>query len=266
MSRPKLSVYILAYNEADKIGDAIASVQNWADEIVVADSSSTDGTPDIARRMGARVEQIPFRTFGQLRNDAIAACSHEWIFSLDADERMTEEAKREIDATMASPTADLYYIPRKNIFLGRWIRHGGWYPDYRQPQLFRKGALRFHEADEVHEGWDAHGSIAYLKQPIIQIPFLNLEQLQDKARRYSSLGARKLLRQRKRVGMGSALAHGLWAFVRIYVLKLGFLDGWPGFIIALGNFEGTFYRYAKAAEALRTARESSEPPAHPPAD
>ncbi len=252
MTRPKLSVYILAYNEADKIGDAIASAQGWADEIVVADSASTDGTPEIAERMGARVVQIPFRTFGQLRNDAIASCTHDWIFSLDADERMTDEARQEIDAVLQHPEADLYFIPRKNLFLGRWIKHGGWYPDYRQPQLFRKGALRFKDEDEVHERWDANGRIRRLQQPIIQIPFQNLEQLLHKANRYSSLGARKLARRNKRVSMGQALAHGIWAFVRIYVLKLGFLDGWPGFVIALGNFEGTFYRYAKAVELHRT--------------
>ncbi|MGR9117104.1 MAG: glycosyltransferase family 2 protein, partial [Gammaproteobacteria bacterium] len=97
------------------------------------------------------------------------------------------------------------------------------------------------------EGYTVNGKIAYLENAIIQIPFLNLEQLLHKMQRYSQLGARKLERQGKSVGMGEALLHGLWAFFRIYVLKLGFLDGWPGFVLALGNFEGTFYRYAKAA-------------------
>ncbi|RME61302.1 glycosyltransferase family 2 protein [Candidatus Parcubacteria bacterium] len=248
MKRPNLSVYILAYNEADKIRDAIESVRGWADEILVADSHSTDGTATVAKKLGARVVQIPFQTFGQLRNKAIAACNHEWIFSLDADERMTEEAKREIDEVLRLPAADLYFVPRRNFFFGRWIRHCGWYPDYRQPQLFRKGTLTFSEADEVHEGWKAKGEIGYLRHAIIQIPFSGLNQLQQKACRYSDLGARKLLREGQPVGMWRALAHGIWAFVRIYILKLGILDGWAGFIIALGNFEGTFYRYAKAVE------------------
>lgn len=251
---PKLSVYIIAYNEADKIADAVQSVQ-WADEVLVLDSNSTDNTESIARELGAAVKQIPFTTFGKLRNDAIASCTHEWIFSLDADERCTPAARAEIQAILHTPTADAYYVPRRNWFMGRWIKHCGWYPDYRQPQLFRKQALVFDDAAEVHEGYKINGKVGYLKSAIIQIPFQNLEQLLHKMQRYSTLGARKLERSGKAVGMGTALGHGLWAFFRIYVLKLGFLDGWAGFVLAFGNFEGTFYRYAKAA----TAKQSWKP-------
>lgn len=244
----KLSVYIIAYNEADKIADAIKSVL-WADEVLVLDSNSSDDTAKIALDMGATVKQIPFTTFGKLRNDAIACCTNEWIFSLDADERCTPAARAEILATLKNPTADAYYVPRRNWFMGRWIKHCGWYPDYRQPQLFRKQALVFDDAAEVHEGYNVNGTVGYFKSAIIQIPFQNLEQLLHKMQRYSTLGARKLERNAKPVSMGTALGHGLWAFFRIYVLKLGFLDGWAGFVLAFGNFEGTFYRYAKAATA-----------------
>lgn len=251
---PKLSVYIIAYNEADKIADAVQSVQ-WADEVLVLDSNSSDNTAGIARELGATVKQIPFTTFGKLRNDAIASCTHEWIFSLDADERCTPAARAEIQAILRNPTADAYYVPRRNWFMGRWINHCGWYPDYRQPQLFRKPALIFDDAAEVHEGYKVNGKVGYFKSAIIQIPFQNLEQLLHKMQRYSTLGARKLERSGKAAGMGTALGHGLWAFFRIYVLKLGFLDGWAGFVLAFGNFEGTFYRYAKAA----TAKQSWKP-------
>ena len=254
-SKTQLSVYVIAYNEADKIAAALNSVA-WADELLVLDSNSTDGTVQIAEEKGATVKQIPFTSFGKLRNDAIAACSHDWVFSLDADERCTPEAHSEILAILANPTADAYYVPRRNWFMGRWIKHCGWYPDYRQPQLFRKSALIFDDADEVHEGFKVHGKIGYLKSSIIQIPFQNLEQLLHKMQRYSTLGARKLERKGKQLGMGTALLNGLWAFFRIYVLKLGFLDGWAGFVIALGNFEGTFYRRAKAT----TAKLSWTPP------
>ena len=129
----KLSVYIVAYNEADKIRAAVASVK-WADEIIVADSNSTDDTADIARHMGATVVQIPFNGFGDLRNRAIRACSHEWIFSLDSDERCTPETEKEIRDMLASdPGCDAYYVPRKNFFMGKWIKHSGFYPDFRQP-------------------------------------------------------------------------------------------------------------------------------------
>jgi glycosyltransferase involved in cell wall biosynthesis len=247
----KVSAYILAYNEEAKIAEAIASV-SWADEVVVADSQSQDRTVEFAESLGARVVQLPFHTFGKLRNDAIAACRHEWIFSLDADERCTPEAQAEILSVIASSdAADAYYVPRRNYFLGRWIRHSGWYPDYRQPQLFRRGALIFNEEDEVHEGFEVQGRVAYLTQAIWQFPFRNLNQVLDKGNRYSSLGADKLERRGVRASMASALLHGLGAFFRIYILKRGFLDGWAGFVIAFGNFEGTFYRYAKLAARQR---------------
>lgn len=268
----KISAYIIAYNQEDKIEAALKSIQ-WSDEIVVADSFSTDRTALLAEQYGARVVQIPFNGFGDLRNQAIKACSHEWIFSLDSDERCTLEAKNEILSIISSDTNknsgllhDLYYVPRKNFFMGRWIRHSGYYPDYRQPQLFRKGTLIF-KPEPVHESYEiiSKKGVGYLKFPIHQIPYKNLEEMIAKKNRYSSLGAEKLeaeqctergnisdssikrpfVGKRHNCSMGSALMHGIWSFVRTYIIKLGFLDGWPGFVIALGNFEETFYKYAK---------------------
>ena len=245
---PNISVYILTYNEEAKIEAAIRSV-GWADEIVVVDSDSTDSTVSIAIELGARLVNIPFSGFGTLRNAAIEACKYDWIFSLDADERCTKEVASEIQQIIQSPGhADAYYVPRRNWFMGRWIRHSGWYPDYRQPQLFRRGAVIFRDEDEVHEGYQVEGSIGYIKNSIWQIPFRNLEQLQVKANRYSSLGSDKLIRRGVKGSMTKALLHGLGAFIQIYILKKGFLDGWAGFVIALGNYEGTFYRYAKLTE------------------
>lgn len=244
----KVSVYIIAYNEEDKIAAAVSSAL-WADEVIVADSHSSDRTAEIAESLGARVVQIDFEGFGKLRNDAIAACSHAWVFSLDSDERCTPEAAEEIRSIInRADAADTWYTPRRNWFMGRWIKHCGWYPDYRQPQLFRKGALLFNEADEVHEGFEIHGSVDHMRNAIWQFPFKDLSQIQDKGKRYSTLGALKLERRGIEPGMGKALLRGLWAFIRIYILKLGFLDGWAGFVIAFGNFEGTFYRYAKLCE------------------
>lgn len=243
----KLSVYILTYNEEEKIRDAIKSVE-WADEIVVVDSYSKDSTIDIAKELGAKVIEIPFEGFGRLRNVAIESCENDWILSLDADERCTGKVAKEIIQIINShDSLDAYYVPRRNWFMGRWIKHSGWYPDYRQPQLFRKGAILFYD-DEVHEGYRVNGRIGYLNNPIWQFPFRNLEQLLIKANRYSSLGSIKLERHGKKGSLTKALAHGFWAFFQIYILKLGFLDGWAGLIIAFGNFEGTFYRYAKLVE------------------
>ncbi len=245
-----LSVYILAYNEEAKIGAAIESVL-WADEVLVVDSGSSDRTVEIARGYGVRVEQIPFEGFGRLRNAAVELSSHEWVLSIDSDERCTPEASNEIRAIISDPGAlDAYYIPRKNYFMGRWIRHSGWYPDYRQPQLFRKGKLLYAD-DLVHEGFKALGRIGYLKSPIWQFPFADLSELLRKADRYSSLGSKKQAGRGVKGGFFKALMHGLGNFLRIYIFKAGFLDGWAGFMIAFGNFEGTFYRYAKLTTAQK---------------
>lgn len=256
----KISVYIITYNEADKIRAAVNSVL-WADEIVVADSSSQDNTVAIAEELGARVVQIPFRGFGDLRNQAMAACTHDWIFSLDSDERCTPEARDEILACVQAPQADAYYIPRRNFFMGRWIRYSGFYPDYRQPQLFRKGTLVFKD-DQVHEEFSVHTArpVGFLRNPIWQVPYKNLEEVVHKANKYSSLGAQKLAQRGRTGSLPQALLHGLWSFFHMYLLKRGILDGWPGFIIALGNFEGTFYKYAK----LHELQADWTPPPSPP--
>ncbi len=257
----KVSVYIIAYNESKKIGPAINSVL-WADEIVVVDSCSQDDTADIASKMGARVVQIDFHGFGDLRNRAMEACSHDWIFSLDADERCTPEARDEILATTADPHAgDAYYIPRRNYFMGRWIKHSGFYPDYRQPQLFKKGALVFKD-DPVHEEYSiiSDRPAGYLKQPIWQFPFKNLEEVIHKSNRYSTLGAEKLSQNGRHTSMMNALMRALWSFFQMYILKKGILDGWPGIVIALGNFNGTFYKYAK----LHELQSDWQPPPSPP--
>ncbi|GAB4334505.1 MAG: glycosyltransferase family 2 protein [Desulfobulbaceae bacterium] len=256
----RISVYIIAYNESGKISAAINSVL-WADEIVVVDSYSQDDTAAIAERLGARVVQVEFRGFGDLRNRAMAACTHDWIFSLDSDERCTPEVRDEILAIMDDPEAlDAYYVPRRNFFMGRWIKHCGFYPDYRQPQLFRKGALRFKD-DPVHEEYSivSKKKAGYLKRAIWQFPYKNLEEIIHKANRYSTLGAEKLANRGRRGTMWTALARGAWAFFQMYILKLGILDGWPGFVIAFGNFEGTFYKYAKLYELQENWEEPMSP-------
>jgi glycosyltransferase involved in cell wall biosynthesis len=261
----RISAYILAYNEAEKIADAVASVL-WADEVVVVDSASTDRTTEIAQGLGARVVQIPFHGFGALRNRAIEECRYDWIFSLDSDERCTDAVRDEILSILSStPQHDAYRVPRRNYMMGRWIRGSGWYPNFRQPQLFRKGALRY-DSDPVHEGYELLTArpLGTLKNAIWQFPFRNLEEIISKMNRYSSLGVRKL--SGKRVSMAGALGHGIWAFVKHYLFKHGYRDGWAGFVIALGNFEGTFYRYAKRYEEMQAwAPPDSQPLRRPPA-
>lgn len=246
----KISAYIIAYNEETKLAGALATV-GWADEVLVVDSGSTDATVAIAESFGARVIQAPFEGFGRLRNVAIDACKYEWIFSLDSDERCTAAAQKEIARIIASPgAADAYQVPRRNYFLGRWIRHSGWYPDYRQPQLFRKGCMRYKD-DPVHEGYLLDGRLGRLTQDIWQFPFRNLTQVLSKIDRYSTLGASRMAVHGKNSSMAKAFWHGVWAFLRHYVVRAGFLDGWAGFVIAASSAEGTFYRYAKRAAQQR---------------
>ncbi len=217
--------------------------------VVVIDSGSQDRTAEIATALGARVEQVAFRGFGDLRNRAIEHCRCDWIFSLDSDERCTGEVRDEILGILAgpSPAHDAYLVPRRNYMMGRWIKGSGWYPNFRQPQLFKNGAMRY-TLEPVHEGYEnlSGKPIGVLQNAIWQFPFRNLEEVIHKMNRYSSLGVPKIAH--KKVSMASAFGHGLWSFIKHYIFKKGFVDGWAGFVIAFGNFEGTFYRYAKRYE------------------
>src|SRR6266545_4303398 len=194
---PKITAYIIAYNEAAKIEAAVASVL-WADEVLVADSNSTDNTVALAEALGARVVQVPFHGFGDLRNRTLEHCTHEWIFSPDSDERCTAAARDEILALISGePAHDAYLVPRRSYMMGRWIEGSGWYPNYRQPQLFRKGAMRY-SPNPVHEGYELLTAkpLGHLKSAIHQVPFSNMEEVIRKMNRYSTLGAEKLTRKR----------------------------------------------------------------------
>lgn len=246
----KISVCILTFNDADTLEGAVSSAL-WADEIVVIDNGSTDRTVEIAQTLGVRVLQVSFANFGDLRNAAAEACSCDWVLSLDADERCTPAVRDEILGLLAAGLShDGYLVPRRNFMMGRWIKGSGWCPDYRGLQLFRKRAMRY-TPDPIHEGYEllSDRPPGKLENPVWHFPFRDLEEVLQKANTFSSLGARKLAQ--RRVSMWGALGHGAWAFLRHFVLKFGFRDGWAGFVIALGNFEGTFYRYAKRYEQMK---------------
>lgn len=252
----KISVFILAYNVEHKIASTLKTVQ-WCDEVVVIDSFSTDATAEIARSMGAKVVDIKFEGFGKLRIAGIEHTQHEWILSIDSDECCTPEAEAEIKAVIhADNAADAYLMPRINYFMGQRIRYCGWYPNYRQPQLFKRGKMTFPEGDLVHEGYELDGRLGKLQQPIEQVPYRDLEEVIDKSNRYSTLSAEKLYRKGKRSSIVEAYVRGLWSFFRLYIIRGGILDGKAGFVIGIGNFSGTFYKYAKLAELGRTKNET----------
>ena len=247
-SKPPVSVFILSRNEEKKIGPALESVA-WAAEIVLIDSASTDRTVEIAAGHGARVVQVPFSKFGELRNAGIDHTTQPWIFSLDSDERCTPVARDEILRIVSDPaSADAYLVPRRNFLLGRAIRHSGWYPDYRQPQLFRRGRMTYAREDDVHEGWSLDGRLGRMQNPIHQIPYRTLDEAIGKLNRYTSLGVERQVRDGKSAGYLKAYLRATFAFVKAYVLQLGFLDGGPGLVIAILRFENSFYKHAKLIE------------------
>jgi hypothetical protein len=226
----------------------------WADEIVVIDSHSTDRTGAIAEKHGARVVQIDFEGFGKLRIAGIEHTTHDWIFSLDTDERCTPEARDEILKIINSDNAaDAYHTPRRNFFMGRPIRFSGFYPDYRQPQLFQRGKMTYPAEELVHEGYRLDGRLGYMKCDILQEPFWTLSEALEKCNRYSTLGAEGLAQKGRSGGVFKGVVHGIAHFIQIYFFKLGILDKGPGLMIAIAKGFGSFMKYAKLAEVNRKA-------------
>lgn len=246
----KLSVVVITKDEESAIGRCLDSVR-WADEIVVLDSGSTDRTVEIAREHGARVEvSADWPGFGPQKNRALALAGGEWVLSLDADEWVPEDLAAEIRAAIAAPDGHAgFELPRSSSFCGREMRHSGWWPDHIL-RLFRRDAARFSE-DIVHERVLLDGRVGRLTRPLRHESFVSLHEVVDKMNRYSTAGAQMRVMRGKGGSVGAAVARGLWAFVRTYVLRAGFLDGREGFVLAVANAEGTYYRYLKAWLARR---------------
>lgn len=239
----KLSVIIITKNESANIRACLESVA-WADEIVVVDSASTDGTLEIAREFTPQVHvHADWPGFGAQKNRALDYASKDWVLSLDADERVTPELRAEIEAVLLDARADGYEIPRLSSFCGRFMRHSGWHPDYVL-RLFRRGKARFSDA-LVHESVQLQGSKARLRQPLLHYSYRDFEDVLSKLNSYSSAAAAMLERRGKRGSLAQAVLHGVWAFIRTYLLRAGFLDGREGFMLAVMNAENSYYRYIK---------------------
>jgi glycosyltransferase involved in cell wall biosynthesis len=242
-SLASLSVTVITHNEAHNIAACLRSV-SFADQLVVLDSGSSDDTVQIARSLGAEVGVSPdWPGFGIQKNRALALATSDWVLSIDADERVTPELQVEILACLKSPAFDVYSFPRLSSYCGQYMRHSGWYPD-RVTRLFRRTAARFSD-DLVHEKVVAQGPEGQLHSHLLHESFRNFEAVLDKANRYSTAGAQSLHSKGKTASVGKAIGHGLWAFIRTYFLRLGFLDGRMGLVLAISNAEGTYYRYLK---------------------
>jgi glycosyltransferase involved in cell wall biosynthesis len=248
---PSLSVILITKNEAGNIRDCLQTVA-WADEIIVVDSASTDGTGDIARQMGATVHMhADWPGFGPQKNRALGYASKDWVFSIDADERVTPELRAELEQAMQAGTADGYFCPRLSQFCGHFIHHSGWYPDYVL-RLFKRSAGRFSDS-LVHESVLLTGRSEKLKSPLLHYSYLTTDDVERKVEHYSNAAAHQMLQAGKRSSWIGATLSGGWAFVRTYLIRFGILDGYAGWNIALMNARTTYLKYRKL-EALRAAQ------------
>ncbi|MBC7603714.1 MAG: glycosyltransferase family 2 protein [Ramlibacter sp.] len=243
MSGIDLAVTVITRNEGKRIGACLASVA-FAGEIIVVDSGSTDDTVALAQQHGARVTQTSdWPGFGAQKNRAIDLATSSWILSIDADERVTPQLREQILSAIANNDHSAYAINRRSSYCGQYMQHSGWYPD-RVVRLFRRGTARFSD-DLVHESLQVQGVVGRLEGDLLHESFDDFEAVLEKTNRYSTAGALALHRKGVQGSFAKALGHGLWAFVRTYVFKRGFLDGKLGFALAISNAEGTYYRYLK---------------------
>lgn len=249
----KLSVIVITRDEAANIRACLESV-SWADEIIVVDSGSADGTVEIAREMGARVQvHADWPGFGVQKNRALEYATSEWVLSLDADERVTPELRAEIEGVLSAGGAtDAYLVSRLSNYCGRFMYHSGWHPDLL-PRLFRRGKARFSD-DLVHEHLVVTGNTGTLRGVLLHYAFDNLEEVLHKVNQYSTAGAAMMYQRGRQASLTGALLRGVWSFFRTYVLRGGFLDGREGFMLAVSNAEGTYYRYLKLMLLNRRAQ------------
>lgn len=246
-----LSVIIITKNEASNIRACLEAVA-WADEIIVVDSGSTDDTVAICREFTAHVYVHDWPGFGIQKNRALDYASKDWVLSLDADERVTPELRAELETAMREGSADGYEIPRLSSFCGRFMRHSGWYPDYVL-RLFKRGTARFSD-NLVHERLILEGKTSRLRSNLLHYSFEDLESVLRKMDQYSTAGAQMQFQRGRKVTLAGAVLRGMWSFVRSYIMRGGILDGSEGFMLAVSNAEGTYYRYVKLLLLNRKGR------------
>ena len=240
----KVSAIVITKNAEPTLRRCLESVR-WADEIVVLDSGSTDRTAEICREFGASFAMTEdWPGCGPQRNRALERTRGEWIVALDSDEWLSPELQVEIGRVLGAPGAHVAFAaPRRSSFCGRYMRHSGWWPDYVM-RIFRRGNARFSE-DHLHDRLIATGTTGRLAAPIMHEAITDLDQMLVKMNLYSTSSAANFHREGRRASLATALMHGSWAFFRTYIVRLGFLDGREGFMLAVANAEGSYYRYLK---------------------
>jgi len=244
---PRLSATIITKNEARDLPACLASL-TFCDEIIVVDSGSTDDTVAIAEARGCRVIiRTDWVGFGAQKQRALDAATGDWVLSIDADEVIPAKLALEIQAAIERRDAAGYRVNRLNFFLGKPLRHGGWYPD-RHLRLVRRESARFSE-DLVHESLHVDGQVRDLATDMPHQSYRDLGEVLEKQRQYAlSGGEQRRIRNKKSGGVGKAALRALWTFVRLYLFKRGFLDGRAGFLAAAANAQEIFWRYVAASE------------------
>jgi glycosyltransferase involved in cell wall biosynthesis len=254
--RPGLSGVVICHQEADRIADCLRSLA-FCDEVLVVDSGSTDGTQDLARQLGARVLERPWPGHVAQKEFAIRAARHDWVLSLDADERCSATLAAEVEALRAAGFAGPpgFRIPRMTSYLGRWIRHGGWYPEHRL-RLFdrRRGRWTGHDP---HDRVEVDGEVGRLRGRIFHDSFRSFAEHLRTIDRYTTTMAEGMQARGRIARPLDLLTHPLARFVRFYLLRLGFLDGWRGLLIAL---LAAHYARLKYAKLLAMQRGAPTPP------
>jgi glycosyltransferase involved in cell wall biosynthesis len=254
-----ISVCIIAGNEAHRIGRTLASVADWVQEIiVVTDPGVNDGTPAIAEKFGAKVSCEPWRGHAEHRNFASSIATQSWLLAIDADEVVSDNLRGEIMAAFQNndpqslPAA--FSFPRLSFFGGRWIRHGNWYPD-RKIRLWRKSAGQWR--GNPHEKLVLEGAVTKLRGDLFHYSNENIDQFLGKLSVVSTLFVHQCQARQRNAGWLDLVFRPVWKFFRSYILRLGFLDGWPGYFIAWMDAFSTVARYSKVIEAGQAKIKSS---------
>jgi len=241
-----LSVAIVALNEEERLRACLESVV-WAEELVVVDAGSSDKTVAIAREFTDRVLFRAWDGYGAQKNFALGQCHGDWILSLDADERVSDALREEIQATLGGGRPEVgFYLPRRNLFQGRWVRHGGLYPDW-QLRLFRQGRGAFVER-AVHESVRVNGPTGRLGAALIHESYRSIGDAVARLNRYSDLAAAEAALAGRGGSLVDLLIRPAWRFVSMYLLRVGFLDGWRGLVLAGLHAHYVFLRAAKVRE------------------
>ena len=241
-SAHSLTVVIVAKNEAKNITECVASAL-FADEVLVLDSGSSDDTAALAERAGARVVRTDWPGYGPQVARGFGLATTAWVLSLDADERIGSALRTEVLAAIRSNAFDGYRIPRLSEFCGRFIHHAGWRPDHTL-RLGRRELAGFTD-HFLHAHMTVNGRVGELEESLVHFSYPNIDDVLEKLGRYSSGHARDMLASGKSASVPKAVMHGLFAFIRTYLFRLGFLDGQHGLMLAVYNAEYTYYKYIK---------------------